>query len=510
MPKSSDRALVGIAHAYLLVPILIFYWGWLRFTWASGCTVVLVVGLASAWRGRFGCAPLALGETSRRTWVSLAAVAATWVFASGIGGFVQQNSDFHFRNAVLHDLIERPWPVLYDFSGQSCPHRLSGHTGSLIYYFAFFLPSAVVGKVWGWRVANVSLFLYALLGVWLCFYLLCRSLKRVSLFPVIVFVLWSGMDLVGLAVTSAGPGPPHPQQLEAWAPYFQYSSHTTALFWVFNQAIPAWVATLLVVNASNGTSVLFTYSLCFLFAPLPCVGLLPFVVYRSLVVDQPLPFHRWLAGQTTLANLSGIATIAISGAFFMANKNALARQGWLWTVNPGESAAVLSSTVLCFCLLEFGFLALLLLRQFKREAVFDIAVLFLLLLPWYSAGLSNDLAMRASIPALVVLTVYTCRWFAENGRSTALAAPGGCLCFCLFLGSVTPAREFYRVIHETRISRSRVADELRTLSVLREGETLYIENFIASDPQESFFFTYMAKESGRGASPVLHQEGASR
>ncbi|WP_027205180.1 hypothetical protein [Butyrivibrio fibrisolvens] len=79
---------------------------------------------------------------------------------SGIGGFVWQRTDFHARNALLHDLIDYSWPVIYE-SGSG-----------LVYYLTFFLIPALVGKVLGFKAAEVVLYIISVAGVIIVFLLL--------------------------------------------------------------------------------------------------------------------------------------------------------------------------------------------------------------------------------------------------------------------------------------------------------------------------------------------------
>ena len=63
------------------------------------------------------------------------------------------------------------------------------------------------------------------------------------------------MDIVGLLLTG-NPSVIETRlcekiHIEWWARFYQFSSFTTQLFWVFNQAVPAWIATLLVLSTKR-------------------------------------------------------------------------------------------------------------------------------------------------------------------------------------------------------------------------------------------------------------------
>ena len=228
----------------------------------------------------------------------------TWVFFSGIGGFGFQNLDFLARNAVFHDLINYPWPVIYDFSADSTLKEMFGNTGALVYYFAYWLPSALVGKLLGWKIANFVLFIWTLVGVSLCILLITRYIGKASILIVLAFVFFSGLDIVGEIMVYMREFIPHAYtgiyfpsanywgfylrytlnnyHLEMWNSgdgfsFLNYNSHTVQFFWVFNQSIPAWLVTLLLLNLNQIKGPSFT--------PIPWFSFLP--PYRPW--SHPLP-----------------------------------------------------------------------------------------------------------------------------------------------------------------------------------------------------------------------------
>ena len=94
-------------------------------------------------------------------WVCLFVLVVLWIYFSGIGSFSFQNGDHIVRNPIFRDLINYKWPVIYDLSKMS--QNITSITGTdkvmFVYYFAYWLPSAVVGKIFGEAAANVALYL---------------------------------------------------------------------------------------------------------------------------------------------------------------------------------------------------------------------------------------------------------------------------------------------------------------------------------------------------------------
>lgn len=167
MTMMSERSIVMQAWAWLLLPVMLFVGFWFRpwialpvlgaIIW-SVSRLVSVIGAASF----VGAAPFQGREKPRRVaapgvrissrWWWMLAVVVLYVVVSGIGGFVAQMPNDHaWRNAVFFDLARRDWPVVYD----------DGEGTMLCYYFAFWLPSAVVAKVAGViRAGDVAQVLY--------------------------------------------------------------------------------------------------------------------------------------------------------------------------------------------------------------------------------------------------------------------------------------------------------------------------------------------------------------
>lgn len=71
-------------------------------------------------------------------------------------------------------------------------------------------------------------------------------------------------------------------QLKWWEGY-QYSCMTTQLFGVFNQAIPAWLCTIMILSQKDNRSKAYIVACCMLHATFPFVGLLALVLFLVLM-----------------------------------------------------------------------------------------------------------------------------------------------------------------------------------------------------------------------------------
>ena len=86
------------------------------------------------------------------------------------------------------------------------------------------------------------------------------------------------MDVIGLLIRNTG----FSNHIEPWNIYYQFSSQTTQLFWVFNQAIPVWVGTLLFLQTDHIKFDVFIGALLILFSPLPIFGCFALILFKIL------------------------------------------------------------------------------------------------------------------------------------------------------------------------------------------------------------------------------------
>ncbi|MCL6588771.1 MAG: hypothetical protein K6U80_02350 [Firmicutes bacterium] len=521
MLKKLEKTMMSITYVYLLLPILLFVAGWLK----PPVAIILVLLLIYAGMKAVTSYTPKEYESENSSGKPPAHKIITglfillgiiyWVTLSGIGGFSFQNDDFELRNAMLRDLTNFNWPVKYDYPATPNIHDLAGHQGALVYYFVYWLPAALFGKLsGGFEGANSFLFGWSVLGLVLGFYWFSRAVKKTSILLLLLFVFWSGMDAIGWWVQRGshfGAG----EHIEWWSSFFQYSANTTALFWVFNQAVVPWIIVMLLCNQPSKKTVIFTYSLCLPYAPFSFIGLAPFMLYfsvsgkdaekifsRKKIINFKALWHNVNAA-FSIPNL--VAAPVLIGVFllFFYNTGSRFSNGLIWSplTGPynyyGDRTDTLS--LLCayflFCLFEFGIYVLLIRNKFKKDPVFLITVGSLLLIPSYKMGIYNDFVMRVSIPALTFLMVYVAKFLtAPIYNNRKLLSLKIILVAFLLIGAITPFNEIYRSIDiTTHNPQGIINDHWHTLSTLEEFKTGGIGNFVVQDPQNTFFFKYLGK-----------------
>ncbi|BCM90768.1 hypothetical protein IAD21_02629 [Abditibacteriota bacterium] len=420
------RGLLLLSLGVLAVPIALWSAFWLRAPWSVAMVVILVAAL---WTLGHGSDDVALDLPTRRelratAWWAFVPL-ALMCFGSGIGGWGYQSSDWNKHNAVLADLVRFEWPVRY----MEAPDAVH-----LTYYTAFYLPAALVGKVFGWTGALVAhqlgaLVVMGLLAAWLA-WLGGPRVKWIG----VVFAGFGGMDYLAAII---GPllhgGMPQlvPFSREWWEKpilWWAYYAHATELFWVPHTALAGWLGSAILlrgtsplrtadkgaVSSENWNDLSFDLVACALlplwspWAWIGCLVLLGVRVVQQRRTGRSLGVWPWVFM---------VAVWGMQFGYLMSRlplpKGVTGVRGYRPSfAAPGlirEFGVSFFSSWLAFSLVEFGVFALLCVLLWRRAKFSSslapfllVSVLMLVALPLFQYGLYNDL-LRAAVVPLVVL-----------------------------------------------------------------------------------------------------------
>ncbi len=480
----SKDPLYFITICYLSLPVLIFAGGWLKPYISLLFVIVLLVSIILVFASFKEKKPERKYPIIKL--VLILGVIFVWTLLSGSGGiFGLQNSDYVAHNGRLFDLINYNWPVIYS-NGQT-----------FVYYFAYYLPNALLGKLIGYQLASQLMLLWLYLGVSMTVFWVFRILKvKPSWFIVFLFIFFSGMDALGYMLTGQGffigRGIKGGRDgIEYWArgdEFIGYNSNTFLLYWSPNHVIGGWLVSALVfyemINLKRVTNILFIWTLSLLWSPFITVGLLPFMIYSFFSklkenYKEILNFQNLIGG-----GLMGI----VFSAFYLAGSTLKNPGNWIWNiVNITDFWPHLAF----FYLLEFLIYALIVIEAWDKmtrnfRSFFVISIGILLVLPIYSYGQYNDLMLRASIPALFYLFLTVASYFVIKKfsfreviiKNTALKL----LFILLAIGSFTAIVEISRAIYNPH-------KRMPILSAADYG--IYSYQFLGD--KETFFFKYLAR-----------------
>lgn len=430
--------LVSVAAlAYLALPNLIFLAGWLRWPFAVFFSLLLLWSARSAvdwrqvrWHCPYRAAPALL----------IVATAFAWCALGGAGHFLAAPIDWMVRDAVLGDLVFGDWPVAYA--------EKEGTYFILRSAIGYFLPAAVVAKALGIASADLTLYLWTVLGTALFLFSLPLPRRPGAglTLALLLVVSFSGMDLLGV-LAYQGDWPEVPVRLEWWT-RFSYSSLSAHLYWAPNHALPICLASALFYRhwqhpAFPGFALLLL-ALLTIWTPFSLPALLPLILLAVLqFLSQPQQ-----APPTVVPLLVTILMVSLMVRFLSMDI------GGIGTTPPLAGATGTANETatrdhilayLIFVALEFGALALALWSRLQHSrGILLFASLTLLLLPLLSFGPSNDLLLRVSLASLTMLMLLTLSVLRSAGRPTLDLGYPWLIVLMLFVGAFTPFHEAAR------------------------------------------------------------------
>lgn len=486
-----------VTYGYLILPFLIFAVGWFRIRFWLPIVSCL---LFCAWKCCKETPTLwkpCLTQDHIIKILFICMVLAVWVYYSGIGGKVFQNSDHSSRNAIFEILVQCRWPIYNtDINTELYPE---GTVTSLIYYIGFWMPAAVVGKIFGMQAGYGFQMVWAFIGLFLVYYFICERKNKIIIWPLLLLIFFSGLDVAGVFMTGTNIfGMENDMHMEWWAAPYQYSSMTTQLFWVFNQSVPAWLCTVFAMRQENNRSLVFIVASVMFSATFPFVGLLVFVLFWTFTrqyeicidVSRMESVKEWMKAfikdTITIQNVLGGGILGIFTYLYQRGNTSatkISSQGFLDILGSIEW-----TQYLIFMLLEVGIYFIVIYKYNKINGVYFVVVLSLIFIPLLK-GSSGDFCMRVSIPALFILMLLvqdTLEKAAEQKNWIIL----GSLTIVLCIGSMTPIHEMARTIWHT-IERKYY--EVQLNETLSQKEILNAGNF-SGNVEGNLFFEHIAKK----------------
>jgi hypothetical protein len=493
--KTCSSTLTFLAYGYLVLPCLVFFLGYLRLAVGIPAAVLLVYSL---WRCLKNTSTDRSDEVavSRKVMLLIGLAVLAWTFLGGHGGFWFQTGDWRERNAIYRDLIMRPWPVVYPSKGSA-----------LSYYIGHWLVPSVIPRLLypaigydaAWLMGRLLLWAWTWLGVCLVVLELIQLVHAVGdrqqLISLVVFIFFSGMDIVGVILKGklGEMLDPSVLHLEWWAGHAQFSSNTTCLYWVFNQSVAPWLATLCFLREktpSNYALLLVGSLLC---GPFPTVGLAVLMLAKAVawivgsVREDKLGgreiFLQLFSMQNVLVLLGAFSIVAL---YFLSN-NAVSAGASV----PSEEDLISIKSYVAFIVLEAGAFAVMVWYERRCDPLFYVAVGFLCICPFIRIGEGYDFTMRASIPALLLLMTWCLEMVLEkdDAKAARYRLRRTALIVCLAIGAVTPCVEIYRGFYHASTDHVTENDELYSI----EDFDFVTTNFECPDYAEKPFYRYLAK-----------------
>ena len=429
-----------------------------------------------------------------------------------MGGITPQSGDWCKHNAVLRDLIQKGWPVLYDNHGE---HSM------LTYYLGQYMVPALGGKIlykflsifsisslFNLSVSTICFFVSEIIMfIWNCtgLFLVCCHLffllqnPKQKFLLVIAFCFFGNPLILGKIIYSLAGfytdfSSYHWLDFENYL--LQYSTNFVLLRWVFQHCLVPWIVMgMLLDKCATVQTYVFVGLPVALYSPFAFLGMLPFMfinlIKHVVQKDRGDVLKRCFSIPNLLALFSlGIFLFLYYIDYFMAEKPPSLHFTRYLSLNVRDIVVYI-----LFCLFTFGIYAVYLIKDFGKNLFYWVAVVSLLFLPFFHMGKFNDLVMRVSVPALYVLCVF-CLDVLVNKRKTH-----GRLFICSFsvlllIGYYYPVREFVDVVMEDNIFDLQERDDYGTLEQYANPEynRIYQPEETVSEDLLWNYYTYDAEK----------------
>jgi len=498
--KTIDKSLLTLSCIFLLGPILLLLLFWFKWYISFSSIILLLFSTVFVLKN---IKPLKEEEYKNifnlKKIIIISVLIILLNILSGAGGLFHQNWDYHFRNAVFHDLIEKEWPVKYDYSSLPYEREKIGDKGILSYYFAFWLPSAAVGKLTdNFYIASYCLLVYQIVGSLLFFYLVSRYFKNTKLRYFFIFLAFSGLNTIGQFLMNIVYdidieliGTAH---IDTSMVSFCMSSFVTQLFWVFNQSVPAWIATMFLFQEKDYKTCGYFFALLLPFAPFPMLGYL-YIAFSFIIfgkeLDKKITLER-IKELLTFRNIAAVLAI-VPIAFMFLQSNIKKGFVFLDAYNNGTLTNSLINYIL-YLILEFGIYIIIANKKNYKHII--MYFIFFAVVPLFYIG-GADLGNRSTIPLLVGLYLL----IVETLDTTILKKikqKEVVLILVLAIAFLTNFNEIYRSIRFTiknhEINIENFSDNYKTYGHFEGMESEpFISNFVSTYDKDDFYFKYFIK-----------------
>lgn len=402
MKFARNKLLCAATYFYLYLPIYIFLLSWVKPFWSvplsimAACSIYNVIKKDRSVFHMSGYIPC----------MAALIIIIVWCIISGIGGYAFQTSDWSKHNVLLQTLVTSNWPVKVSWNSMN---------GTLCYYIAYYLFPAAVGKLFGGKieVAYQTTLIWSIIGICLIVLNIQKSFRKRKNYEALLIIL-------GIIFFAAFTGP-MTGIYRNWNPtdaadgsywlsqsiFVQYSSNITNMRFVFSQFIPVALETVMLVNHKEDSyhwgiicapSILYS-AFCFI----TFCGILALVFLQNIIKGK-MNLRKEMKNILSVPNITAYFLVIILFLYLAPN-----------ILQDKPDAACMSFKFvdyrinrIGFVLIEFSWFAwiLLLLKNRHLDSCLIAASICLFVLSLFSYGKFNDLCMRGSIPALMIINIY--------------------------------------------------------------------------------------------------------
>lgn len=434
----------------------------------------------------------------------------SFIMITGHGGFIAASGiDIPWRNAIYQDLIKYPWPIIYEYSDSA-----------LVYYITYWLVPAGISYLFdlGETGSYIVLFAWTYLGLTLFFLLICDYLKvkkNQMVVVCLIFLFWSGLNILGMLPKSIFAKTAF--QIDAYNWFntwlfaggeyngypLNYFIRTTfdAVSNVYNQFIPVGIGTLLFLKFKDKIEYYAVIGLLVLpYSPLGFIGLLGLMLgmfadqYKDIIRGNG---YKYLAKKVfSLPNICASVTIfPVFYFYFTANLMAGNEKYSIFYVPLHEYGLMRVGLLLLYYLVYFGIYYFLIYENNKKNPLFWISGVLLLIFPFFRVGAGPDLNMNASMAPFIVVMLLVMKEILLAWDQKYFYGKQLFLIIALSIAMLTPLMQITNSLRCCYLEGKRAVllDPHNINGTLSDKTVKNFENFLSDQYQDSVFYKYLAK-----------------
>lgn len=401
------------ALLYLYIPIIVF-----SLTWLNLLVGIPVAIICSYFVWTSAVQSVLFKVKWRRIWpyfVVTVGVIICWALLSGLGGFFAQSYDWQKHNLLLKGFIDKPWPVHYVYHGKS---------GVVSYYIAEYLLPGLVGKIAGFNAAQFFLLCWMVLGLILLVISIYKwvGVQKGWILLLIIFslILFTPFiyPLNGIYASWQPADTKIMGDIGEWYSKglkLQYSSNISLLRFVFPQFVPVALSVSLWLQKRKQYQMWgILLAPIVLYSTFTFLGLAAAMVLLAMwdLLKDKRTFH-WQR-VLSVSNLLAIVVMIVLLLYIACN-----------ILQPKPASDSMHLALIDVWHHKLGFItfqaswiiwALLLLKGERCNPLLYVASVMLFILPFFEFGAANDLVMRVSVPALMIINFLVIKDIALNWR----------------------------------------------------------------------------------------------
>ena len=315
----------------------------------------------------------------------LISIVAILVFSAIVFPFNVYDWNKHY--ALFNLLVDSDWPPIFSLHGDSYLLR---------YGLGWYMLPALLMKLVGMQFVGLITSIWTTVCLFLILCLAFENIKKAShlFISVLVFFLFSGLDLIGYWGFSNLDLPLFPDWLQWWAGWWQISPNMFGVTWVPQHALAGWAGAVLFFCqrrlALQYAVVIFVFVA--LWSPLAAVGLVPIALWA---LDQE-GFKICL----TPGNFLAVPLLALPALLYLTMSIGSMPGAGLFLIHAGY----LDFAV--FWLLEFLLVAIIiLLAKPTNISLIAIITVFLACASLVQIDVPKNLLMRSAMPSICLLAL---------------------------------------------------------------------------------------------------------